>query len=644
MALEGEKMDSKPEDNQTMSHNHSSSSLTDGGGDGNYSTAPSSPESRHTSRPDTPPNVATPLPPQSKDRCGSYDEALKNPDLIWDWHTGDSAIEEKGKLKISDRLGRDQSSPPLPKHIGLNSSVRRVSSDKSTGVMRNDTPEVINSSCTRVQVGFNPPSPAIDTTNLSSLPGMRPVITSPPIPTDRPHPQKLSKPRSIEEVDEQRRHYVPKDGKSHSLDLRRSPGFGESGAFCLDLSSFTGLKYHTPLMTHEGDDVTYVKEYDDLTQVEEGMRHVTEEGEDVTQEYLKVIDGEPKSSVELKSRSLSFDLKDVLHGNEEEHSETSSTNSSSVNEDLCADYLKIETCYDLVPESAKLVVFDTRLKVKKAFFALVANGVRSAPLWDSSQNKFVGMLTITDFIHILRTFYKSPIVGMDELEEQTIQTWRVSEQEVTSVKSSLIQIDPLQSLFMAAKMLVEHKIHRLPVIDNRNGNALYVLTHKRLLHHMYYNLLEEQQPPFMNKSLRELGIGTYDNIATATPDTPIITALNIFTARRVSALPIVDKSGRVVDVYAKFDVINLAAERTYNNLDVTLRDALKHRAEGFEGVHTCLPTDTLETIINRIVIKRVHRLIIVNDEHHVIGILSLSDLLKFLVLTTRNKNTVRRIK
>ena len=325
-----------------MSHNHSSSSLTDGGGvlyntqthtqtyiyiyncvificlshdytgDGNYSTAPSSPESHHTSRPDTPPNVATPLPPQSKDRRGSYNEALKNPDLLWDWHTGGSAIEEKGKLKISDRLGRDQSSPPLPKHIGLNSSVKRVSSDKSTGVTRNDSPEVINSSCTRVQVGFNPPSPAIDTTNLSSLPGMRPVITSPPIPTDRPHPQKLSKPRSIEEVDERRRHYVPKDGKSHSLDLRRSPGFGESGAFCLDLSSFTGLNYHTPLMTHEGDDVTYVKEYDDLTQVEEGMRHVTEEGEDVTQEYLKVIDGEPKGSVELKSRSLSFDLKDVV--------------------------------------------------------------------------------------------------------------------------------------------------------------------------------------------------------------------------------------------------------------------------------------------------------------------------------------------
>ena len=50
--------------------------------------------------------------------------------------------------------------------------------------------------------------------------------------------------------------------------------------------------------------------------------------------------------------------------------------------------------------------------MKKAFFALVANGIRAAPLWDSSNQAFVGMLTITDFINILRHHYKSPIVSL----------------------------------------------------------------------------------------------------------------------------------------------------------------------------------------------------------------------------------------
>lgn len=59
----------------------------------------------------------------------------------------------------------------------------------------------------------------------------------------------------------------------------------------------------------------------------------------------------------------------------------------------------------------------------------------------------------------------------------------------------------------------------------------------------------------MQKPLRELKIGSYNNIETSSEDTSIIEALNKFVERRVSALPIVDSEGRLVDIYAKFDVI-----------------------------------------------------------------------------------------
>jgi len=81
-------------------------------------------------------------------------------------------------------------------------------------------------------------------------------------------------------------------------------------------------------------------------------------------------------------------------------------------------------CYDLIPTSAKLVVFDTQLLVKKAFFALVYNGVRAAPLWDSEKGDYVGMLTITDFIKILQRYYKEPGGEIEELEEHQLESWR----------------------------------------------------------------------------------------------------------------------------------------------------------------------------------------------------------------------------
>ena len=72
--------------------------------------------------------------------------------------------------------------------------------------------------------------------------------------------------------------------------------------------------------------------------------------------------------------------------------------------------------------------------------------------------------------------------------------------------------------------------------------------------------------------------------------------------------------------------------------------------QGFEGVHTCQLTDTFLVIVKRFVdtqvrtnvrliltlshtlTPQVHRLVVVDNDKHVIGVLSLSDLLSFLVL------------
>ena len=49
----------------------------------------------------------------------------------------------------------------------------------------------------------------------------------------------------------------------------------------------------------------------------------------------------------------------------------------------------------------------------------------------------------------------------------------------------LIHTDPDSSLFDAIKILCTNKVHRLPVIDRMTGNALYILTHKRILRFLY---------------------------------------------------------------------------------------------------------------------------------------------------------------
>lgn len=314
---------------------------------------------------------------------------------------------------------------------------------------------------------------------------------------------------------------------------------------------------------------------------------------------------------------------------------------STGNNQIFSYFMKHKFCYDIMPKSAKVVVFDTQLLVKKAFFALIYNGVRSAPLWDSKNQKFIGMLTITDFILILQKYYREPNAKIEELEEHKLETWR---EVLKEYNRPFIFLKPEDTLFDAIKVLCSNKVHRLPIIDPITGNVVCIVTHKRILRFLYLFIYDMPQPDFLNKSISELKIGTFENIKTITKETALTEALNIFVATRVSALPVVDENKRIVNIYSKFDVIDLAAEKTYNNLDVTVIEALQYRKSRFDGVASCTKDELLGTIMERIVKKEVHRLVIVDEENRVTGIISLSDILKFVILRQdsqqSNNNTV----
>lgn len=62
-------------------------------------------------------------------------------------------------------------------------------------------------------------------------------------------------------------------------------------------------------------------------------------------------------------------------------------------------------------------------------------------------------------------------------------------------------------------------------------------------------------PQFLQQSIDELKVGSFDNVRTIKKSTAISEALNIFVSSRVSALPVVDEDNKLVNIYSKFDVI-----------------------------------------------------------------------------------------
>ncbi|UZJ54650.1 hypothetical protein CBS101457_003970 [Exobasidium rhododendri] len=107
---------------------------------------------------------------------------------------------------------------------------------------------------------------------------------------------------------------------------------------------------------------------------------------------------------------------------------------------------------------------------------------------------------------------------------------------------------------------------------------------------------------------------SYEPLATATLDTTVFDVVHIFSGRGISAVPILDEEGYVVDMYETVDVIDLVRSGAYQSLDLTIRQALSRRSKDFSGVMTCGPDDSLATIFVLLRTKRVHRLLILEPE------------------------------
>ncbi|KAJ7487665.1 CBS-domain-containing protein [Mycena galericulata] len=316
--------------------------------------------------------------------------------------------------------------------------------------------------------------------------------------------------------------------------------------------------------------------------------------------------------------------------------------------------LRGRTGYDAFPVSFRLIVLDTKLSVTRALHCLLANNVVSAPLWNSEKSAFAGMLTVLDIIHLIQYYYKSAVTYDNvktDVEKFRLESLRDIEKDLGVAQPPLLSEHPNSSMFDAAKLLIQTHARRLPLLDKdtETGHEVIVsvLTQYRLLKFIALNCPSEIQQ--LHLSLRKLKIGTYVSssgispfhpLATATLNTPVSDVVHMFSERSISAVPIINEDGIVVDMYETVDVMTLVRLGVYQNLDLTISEALKTRSPDFLGVVICTASDSLRTLLQLIKKRRVHRLVVVEGEEEekqggkkgrLLGIITLSDVLRYVI-------------
>eukprot|EP00753_Platysulcus_tardus_P019457 PLAT7223.2.p1 GENE.PLAT7223.2~~PLAT7223.2.p1 ORF type:complete len:531 (-),score=209.90 PLAT7223.2:168-1730(-) len=298
-----------------------------------------------------------------------------------------------------------------------------------------------------------------------------------------------------------------------------------------------------------------------------------------------------------------------------------------------ASYLATLSCYDIMPESCKVVVFDVDIPVRLAFFALVEHGLDAAPLYDSVTERFVGMVTGSDFINLILYYYHQEEID-EALKGQSIRAWRAVAAPVTQRRrppGRLVWAKPTDSALAAVRRLLHFGVHRLPVMQPEQACVLSVLTRRSIFAHMAATLREER--PLFSQSILEMRIGRFDDVKSVLPSCTLRKVLQMLAECRISALPVVREDGTAIDLYTRGHVMYLAWDRALECLDRTVGEALEMQhadALAERSLECCSKNDSLLDVVRQLAATKVETILCVDAEGRLEGTVSVTDVMSYI--------------
>lgn len=277
-------------------------------------------------------------------------------------------------------------------------------------------------------------------------------------------------------------------------------------------------------------------------------------------------------------------------------------------------------------------------------------GIVSAPLWDSKTSTFAGLLTVTDYLNVVQ-YYNKNTDRLKDVEKLQLSDLRGKDVYLASPFAPLtnfplgverhigvnppetISTSPTGQLYNALTKMLISRARRIPLISyddqTQRANVTSVITQYRILKFIALNVVGTER---LRKPLSLLKLGTSKDICRCSMETPVLDVIQEMVDRNISSVPVVTTDNILLNVFEAVDVINLLSSNDYSNLSWSVGRALLERNPSHPGIYTCTPEDGLDTIFETIRKSRVHRLVIVGEGNELKGVLSLSDILHYILI------------
>ena len=197
----------------------------------------------------------------------------------------------------------------------------------------------------------------------------------------------------------------------------------------------------------------------------------------------------------------------------------------------------------MLPLSFRLIELDVNLTVKESLNILVQCGIVSAPLWDSSTSTYAGLLTVNDYLNVVR-YYNLHTDKLKDVDNLLLSDLKEVE-HILQVKSpETISTSPEAILYDALRKQLVSRARRIPLVsydsESQRSMVVSVITQYRILKFIAVNVNETDK---LRKPLGTIRIGTYENVFRCSMEATVLDVIDEMVTRNVSSVPVCTTDG-----------------------------------------------------------------------------------------------------
>jgi CBS domain-containing protein len=288
-------------------------------------------------------------------------------------------------------------------------------------------------------------------------------------------------------------------------------------------------------------------------------------------------------------------------------------------------------------KATPMVTVSSNTSMIDVLSVLATNKILSAPVVEGG--KMIGFIDVLDIVaFMLETQTSAPaapnandwyqtLLSLSQFGYSALTQSPVSAALNKSGNDIAHSVHGRTTLFEVTKYFLAEGVHRVAVTDDGN-TVIGILTQSEVVKYLTADL--KNLGKLAKKTVEELHLGVR-NVLRVTMDTQVIKAFELMKNNKVSAVAVVDNviENNLIGNLSASDIRGVQVT-IFSSLMLPLVQFFAMNPGMFKPPMTCKLSTTVETIVTKMVLFRMHRVWIVDNKDVPIGVISLTDIMQLL--------------